>query len=122
MPAVAGKNFRMRKVPRESGHKFDTQQCPLSACRFEPEIVAEVMKHVLTDLNRTPLPLPPQLVGIDKRVKDELEYLQSDAAGHSVQVRKKLFQRHFLKHIKISSGCHRLYCDVMIAASFPSVC
>lgn len=58
----------------------------LHGCRYETQLVEEVVRKVLLHLGRQPLELPNHLVGMDTRIQDALDHLQSDAAGGSVKV------------------------------------
>ncbi|KAK9902236.1 hypothetical protein WJX75_008791 [Coccomyxa subellipsoidea] len=53
---------------------------------FEPAMVEEVVRNILAELQRTPLYLPLDLVGMDNRVQGALDYLQTNDGSQAVKV------------------------------------
>ena len=58
----------------------------LLPCRFKPAMVEEVVRNILAELQRTPLYLPLDLVGMDNRVQGALDHLQTNDGSQAVKV------------------------------------
>ena len=59
-------------------------------CRFEPNLVEDVVKRVLVVLNRKPLAMPSRLIGMGQRVTAALKEVEVEQHQTATEAKVKV--------------------------------